>query len=256
MSRPDLVSMLLDVSIDPCDGSVHPSLQYVLIRGFSAMGWEQPKAASEDMAMEILKMIRPSSSNLASGGKVASREYPALGDRVATLLEDARCPKVTPAMEEAGRECARSNDPSTFADIFEAMWKARPTARPDTAEARLREATIYRVEYDGFVGNKIGSYVTREGKHGVVLQQIGSKVVHVYGQNRITPGGDGYIDDVERSFDKTPMADSLKPSPPPADRREIVARVLARWRRSKNLHESLAAESIEKELLAALDGGR
>jgi hypothetical protein len=57
---PDLVPMLLDASIDPCDGTVAPSLQYVLIRGFTAMGWEQPKAASEDMAMEILKMIRPS----------------------------------------------------------------------------------------------------------------------------------------------------------------------------------------------------
>ncbi len=58
--QPDLVPMLLDVSIDPCDGSIHPSLQYVLIRGFSAMGWAQPSAAAEDMAMEILKMIRPS----------------------------------------------------------------------------------------------------------------------------------------------------------------------------------------------------
>lgn len=76
--NPDLIPMLLDVSIDPCDGSVHPSLQYVLIRGFSAMGWEQPQAASEDMAMEILKMIRP---NLASGGTVAPSVQPLIGER-------------------------------------------------------------------------------------------------------------------------------------------------------------------------------
>jgi hypothetical protein len=42
------------------------------------------------------------------------------------LPEDGRSmPKVTLAMEEAGREWAKSHDPSTFADIFEAMWKAQ-----------------------------------------------------------------------------------------------------------------------------------
>lgn len=78
MTKPDLVPMLLDVSIDPCDGSVHPSLQYVLIRGFTAMGWEQPKAASEDMAMEILKMVRP--SNLAAGGTVKPSKQSVVGE--------------------------------------------------------------------------------------------------------------------------------------------------------------------------------
>jgi len=43
----------------------------------------------------------------------------------------------------------------------------------------------YRVEYDGFEGVQIGSYVTLEGKEGIVLQQIGTKVVHVYGRNRV-----------------------------------------------------------------------
>ncbi len=78
MTKTDLVPMLLDVSIDPCDGSVHSSLQYVLIRGFTAMGWEQPKAASEDMAMEILKMIRP--SNLAAGGTVKPSKQSVVGE--------------------------------------------------------------------------------------------------------------------------------------------------------------------------------
>ena len=34
-----------------------------------------------------------------------------------------------------------------------------------------------------------------------------------------------------------------------------IARVFARWKKSKNLHESLAAQSIEKELLALLSRG-
>lgn len=33
---------------------------------------------------------------------------------------------------------------------------------------------------DGFEGTLIGEYTTREGVPGVVLQQIGTKVVHVY----------------------------------------------------------------------------
>jgi hypothetical protein len=33
---------------------------------------------------------------------------------------------------------------------------------------------------DGFIGSQIGTYVTREGVEGVVLQQVGTSVVHVY----------------------------------------------------------------------------
>ena len=39
---------------------------------------------------------------------------------------------------------------------------------------------IYRIERDGFEGVQIGSYVTLEGHEGIVLQQLGTKVVHVY----------------------------------------------------------------------------
>ena len=46
---------------------------------------------------------------------------------------------------------------------------------------------LFMVEYDGMVGERIGSYVTREGKRGVVLQQVGTKIVHVYGENRVVP---------------------------------------------------------------------
>lgn len=41
---------------------------------------------------------------------------------------------------------------------------------------------VHKIEHDGFEGTVIGSYVTREGKRGVVLQQVGTKVVHVYGE--------------------------------------------------------------------------
>lgn len=44
---------------------------------------------------------------------------------------------------------------------------------------------IYTVEYDGFRGEIIGHYTTREGKKGVVMQQIGTKVVHVYNEQRV-----------------------------------------------------------------------
>ena len=38
---------------------------------------------------------------------------------------------------------------------------------------------LYRAK-DGFIGTIIGLYTTREGVEGVVLQQQGTTVVHVY----------------------------------------------------------------------------
>lgn len=43
---------------------------------------------------------------------------------------------------------------------------------------------VRKVDADGFVGDVIGAYVTREGQCGFVLQQIGTKVVHVYREER------------------------------------------------------------------------
>lgn len=42
------------------------------------------------------------------------------------------------------------------------------------------EKYFYRCERDGFEGQEIGQYITREGIHGLVLQQIKTRVVHVY----------------------------------------------------------------------------
>ncbi len=42
--------------------------------------------------------------------------------------------------------------------------------------------TKYEIEHDAFVGVVIGNYRTHEGKRGAVLQQVGTRVVHVYGE--------------------------------------------------------------------------
>lgn len=44
---------------------------------------------------------------------------------------------------------------------------------------------VHKIDYDDFEGTVQGSYVTREGKPGVVLQQLGTRVCHLYGRNRL-----------------------------------------------------------------------
>jgi hypothetical protein len=46
---------------------------------------------------------------------------------------------------------------------------------------------IFRVDHDGFIGCVVGLYTTLEGKRGVVLQQLGTRVVHVYGEKWLKP---------------------------------------------------------------------
>ena len=47
----------------------------------------------------------------------------------------------------------------------------------------------FTIEHDGFTGEVIGYYTTREGKRGVVLQQVGTRVVHVYGEKWLKRNG-------------------------------------------------------------------
>jgi hypothetical protein len=49
------------------------------------------------------------------------------------------------------------------------------------------------IAHDGFAGDIIGHYVTREGKRGVVVQQDGTRVVHVYGEKWLTGGGESTL---------------------------------------------------------------
>jgi hypothetical protein len=61
------------------------------------------------------------------------------------------------------------------------------TARYDArvAELEARPTGHVVIAHDGFAGDIIGHYVTREGKRGVVVQQDGTRVVHVYGEKWI-----------------------------------------------------------------------
>lgn len=45
----------------------------------------------------------------------------------------------------------------------------------------------WAIDHDGFVGSVIGYYRRRDGKEGVVLQQDGTNVVHVYGLRWLAP---------------------------------------------------------------------
>lgn len=47
------------------------------------------------------------------------------------------------------------------------------------------------IAHDGFAGDIIGQYTTREGKRGVVVQQDGTRVVHVYGEKWLEPTPQG-----------------------------------------------------------------
>lgn len=78
-----------------------------------------------------------------------------------------------------------------------AEFELRPGSVTEKVVARIIERLddadeshqIYKVETDGFRGTVIGRYKTSEGREGVVLQQLGTKVVHVYPQHRLTRDG-------------------------------------------------------------------
>ena len=46
----------------------------------------------------------------------------------------------------------------------------------------IKIGDIFTIEHDGFCGSVVGFYNTREGKDGVVLQHLPTRVVHVYGR--------------------------------------------------------------------------
>ena len=55
--------------------------------------------------------------------------------------------------------------------------------------------TLAAIEHDGFEGTVIGYYERPDRKMGVVLQQVGTCVVHVYGEKWLKPvatGGDAH----------------------------------------------------------------
>ena len=86
---------------------------------------------------------------------------------------------------------------TTWADALASLstpgqgGRAGEAPAPDRAALIERLGERHKIEHDGFEGEVIGSYTTREGKRGVVLQQIGTKVVHVYGEKWIAPLASG-----------------------------------------------------------------
>ena len=56
-----------------------------------------------------------------------------------------------------------------------------PAVNPAAAEIP-EYGDVHEIAHDGFQGTVIGHYITREGKRGVVLQQLDTRVVHVYGR--------------------------------------------------------------------------
>lgn len=65
------------------------------------------------------------------------------------------------------------------ADLVRAIIEAYEAARSAEPVGHVE------IEHDGFKGDIIGYYTTREGKRGVVVQQDGTRVVHVYGEKWI-----------------------------------------------------------------------
>ncbi len=63
-----------------------------------------------------------------------------------------------------------------------AALTAQEPAQEQVLRAWRRRGEIYKIAHDGFEGDVIGIYLTREDKAGVVLQQLGTRVVHVYGE--------------------------------------------------------------------------
>ncbi|WP_156433864.1 hypothetical protein [Bradyrhizobium retamae] len=57
----DIVRDIASVEVDPGDGTALPNLEYVLIRGFSAMGWAHPSLAAHEMieAIAALSQVPP-----------------------------------------------------------------------------------------------------------------------------------------------------------------------------------------------------
>lgn len=55
------------------------------------------------------------------------------------------------------------------------------TSAPQTETPSPKIGDLYAIEHDGFVGTVIGFYQRSDGYKGVVMQQAGTKIVHVYG---------------------------------------------------------------------------
>lgn len=89
----------------------------------------------------------------------------------------------------AARRMQRQHRATGSEEEIEATLAAALSA-PAPAKAAPRSGGAWgrvAIAHDGFAGDIIGHYQTREGKRGVVVQQDGTRVVHVYGEKWLTP---------------------------------------------------------------------
>lgn len=150
-----------------------------------------------EMLADIQSVIN--SSRLAGGAEYDI--YPLEFQRALTELQSLRALSAAPepiaeAVAWPGRQ---------FCEIAErnvsrlAEWVKGEEHKKAASDAALAIRTLlasppsptpeghFTIEYDGFAGDVIGHYTTREGKRGVVLQQDGTRVVHVYGEKWLKP---------------------------------------------------------------------
>ncbi|MDF2621802.1 MAG: hypothetical protein K0S00_4461 [Xanthobacteraceae bacterium] len=132
---------------------------------------------------EVAKRLAASPQPPAPGAEVVARET--LGP-----YEARHCAGVPASVCDygvvslsAGIEVCRvwkEQDARAISDLLNAT---PPTAEEIARRAREETASGHvEIAHDGFAGDIIGHYVTREGKRGVVVQQDDTRVVHVYGE--------------------------------------------------------------------------
>lgn len=150
-------------------------------------GWTYHKAANHiatDIAEKVLRpvliaiLLEASEQNLER----AENQWKQWEARSAQVELDAVAQE---ARRYAGFYPEASDCRNTFI-IFAEQIEARSELVPNTG--RTRPIGHVSIAHDGFAGDIVGHYTTREGKDGVVVQQDGTKVVHVYGEKWLSAG--------------------------------------------------------------------
>lgn len=81
------------------------------------------------------------------------------------------------------RKCKAHTAPRNKIDEAIAAWNTRAQpSEPIDWERNALMGQKFHIEHDGFVGTVIGEYKRLDGYEGVVMQQDGTKIVHVYGK--------------------------------------------------------------------------
>ncbi len=123
-----------------------------------------------DALLPIQIISEPSKTN---GGLV---RFPS-GREVLLSKKDATALRATAAIEWHCPKCGAGVD-----ERFDCCEVHAATAAAQPVDERFDVLEPVEIDHDGFKGDVIGSYTTREGKRGVVIQQQGTRVVHVYGE--------------------------------------------------------------------------